>query len=251
MKKEMEFYYPEIPTATIHVTGTPQFEFYDDPHNIIEKETFFKKYKLDHSKKIICFSGDDIKTSPDDPSYLKDIAEEITKADLQGKYQILLRRCPVDLSGRFDDVVKAYGDLIREAPPLWYYNSSKDWTSVYPTKKDVKLLVSTVFYSDVVVNVGSTMVFDFAMFNKPCVFINYDQENKKEKGWFVKKIYEFQHFRSMPSKASVIWLNNKEEIVKKVTNGEYDDSLVQLWKEIVIGDHLNASNSIRNKLKAE
>ena len=44
MKKEMEFYYPEIPTATIHVTGTPQFEFYDDPHNIIEKETFFKKY---------------------------------------------------------------------------------------------------------------------------------------------------------------------------------------------------------------
>ena len=251
MKKEMEFYYPEIPTATIHVTGTPQFEFYDDPHNIIEKETFFKKYKLDHSKKIICFSGDDIKTSPDDPSYLKDIAEEITKADLQGKYQILLRRCPVDLSGRFDDVVKAYGDLIREAPPLWYYNSSKDWTSVYPTKKDVKLLVSTVFYSDVVVNVGSTMVFDFAMFNKPCVFINYDQENKKEKGWFVKKIYEFQHFRSVPSKASVIWLNNKEEIVKKVTNGEYDDSLVQLWKEIVIGDHLNASNSIRNKLKAE
>ena len=251
MKKEMEFYYPEIPTATIHVTGTPQFEFYDDPHNIIEKETFFKKYKLDHSKKIICFSGDDIKTSPDDPSYLKDIAEEITKADLQGKYQILLRRCPVDLSGRFDDVVKEYSDLIREAPPLWYYNSSKDWTSVYPTKKDVKLLVSTVFYSDVVVNVGSTMVFDFAMFNKPCVFINYDQENKKEKGWFVKKIYEFQHFRSMPSKASVIWLNNKEEIVKKVTNGEYDDSLVQLWKEIVIGDHLNASNSIRNKLKAE
>jgi DICT domain-containing protein len=55
----------------------------------------------------------------------------------------------------------------------------------------------------------------------------------------------------MPSKASVLWLNNKEEIIKKVINIEYDDTLVQRWKEIVIGDHLNASSIIRNKLKAE
>ncbi|MDI1303419.1 MAG: UDP-glycosyltransferase [bacterium] len=251
MKKEMELYYPEISSDKIHITGTPQFEFYEDHQNIMDKEVFFKKYNLDPSKKIICFSGDDIKTSPDDPSYLKDIAEEITKAGLQGAYQILLRRCPVDLSGRFDDIVKAYSDLIREAPPLWHYNSSKDWTAVYPSKEDIKLLVSTAFYSDAVVNVGSTMAFDFAMFKKPCIFINYDQADQIDKNWSAKTIYQFQHFRSMPSKASVIWLNNKEEIIKKVTNIEYDDSLIQLWKEIVVGDHLNTSSIIRNKLKVE
>lgn len=251
MKKEMELYYPEIPSTAIHITGTPQFEFYNDANNIIEKEVFFKRYNLDPTKKILCFSGDDIKTSPDDPSYLKDIAEEIIKAGLQGHYQILLRRCPVDLSGRFDDIVETYNDLIREAPPLWYYNSFKDWTAVYPSKEDVKLLVSTAFYSDAVLNVGSTMAFDFAMFKKPCFFINYDQADQTDKNWSAKTIYRFQHFSSMPSKASVLWLNNKEEIIKKVINIEYDDTLVQRWKEIVIGDHLNASSIIRNKLKAE
>jgi hypothetical protein len=251
MKKEMELYYPEISSGKIHITGTPQFEFYDNPNNIIEKEIFFKRYNLDPSKKIICFSGDDVKTSPDDPSYLKDIAEEITKAGLQNAYQILLRRCPVDLSGRFDNVVKAYSDLIREAPPLWHYNSSKDWTAVYPSKEDVKLLVSTAFYSDAVVNVGSTMAFDFAMFKKPCVFINYDQQNKNDVNWSVKTIYQFQHFKSMPSSDAVIWLNSKEEIIKKVTNIKYDDSLVQLWKEIVIGDYKNASWIIRQKLQID
>jgi hypothetical protein len=249
MKKEMELYYPEIPSTTIHVTGTPQFEFYEDEQNIIDKEVFFNKYNLDPAKKIICFSGDDTKTSPDDPSYLKDIAEELTKAGLQGEYQILLRRCPVDLSGRFDDVVKSYCDLIREAPPLWYYNSSKDWTFVYPTKKDVQLLVSTAFYSDVVVNVGSTMAFDFAMFRKPCVFINYDQADQVDKNWSTETIYQFQHFRSMPSKAAVIWLNSKEEIVEKIINGEYDDTVVQRWKKNVISDHKNVSIVIREKLK--
>jgi hypothetical protein len=251
MKKEMELYYPEIYSDKIHITGTPQFEFYEDHENIIDKEVFFKKYNLDPAKKIICFSGDDIKTSPDDANYLKDIAEEITKAGLQEAYQILLRRCPVDLSGRFDNIVKAYSDLIREAPPLWHYNSSKDWTAVYPLKEDVKLLVSTAFYSDVVVNVGSTMAFDFAMFKKPCVFINYDQENKKEIDWSVKTIYQFQHFKSMPCSYAVIWLNSKEEFVEKITNREFDNVAVRRWKEIVIGDYKNASRIIRQKLQID
>lgn len=249
MKKEMKLYYPEIPSDTIHITGTPQFEFYDDQSNIIEKEIFFKKYDLNPAKKIICFSGDDIKTSPDDPSYLKDIAEEIIKANLQDEYQILLRRCPVDFSGRFDIVVKKYQNIIKEATPIWQYDASGKWTTVYPSIEDIKLLVSTAFYSDVVVNVGSTMVFDFAMFNKRCIFINYDQDNKKELDWSVKTIYQFQHFRSMPSKDAVIWLNNKKEIVAKITNTEFDNTVVKRWKEIVMGDYKNALKTIRKKLQ--
>lgn len=244
MKKEMEMFYPEIPSKSIYVTGTPQFEFYKEEENIIDKELFFKKYNLDPAKKIICFSGDDEHTSPYDPRYLKDIAQELINANLQEHYQILLRRCPVDISGRFDAVLKEYDDLIKEAPPLWYFNSSMDWSAVYPSVDDVKLLVSTAFYADVVVNVGSTMAFDFAMFNKPCVFLNYDQENKMEKEWSVKTIYQFQHFKSMPNTAAVIWLNTKVEIVEKLTQSKDDAAAMQQWSSIVLGDYNKASEKI-------
>ncbi|WP_281637410.1 UDP-glycosyltransferase [Flavobacterium marginilacus] len=248
MKKEMGLYYPEISPKSIHITGSPQFEFYQDKSNIIEKEVFYKKYDLDPNKKIICFSGDDTLTSPDDPSYLKDIAKEITKANLQDEYQILLRRCPVDFSGRFESVVNEYKDLIKEATPLWHINASKEWSAIYPSFDDVKLLVSTAFYSDVVVNVGSTMAFDFAMFSKPCVFINYDQENKKVKDWSVKTIYQFQHFRSMPNKNAVIWLNSKEEIIEKVIIQKNSSLEMNRWKEIVLEDYKTASLTIRKTL---
>ncbi|WP_396187066.1 hypothetical protein [Flavobacterium sp.] len=251
MKKEMEMFYPEIPSKSIYVTGTPQFEFYNDERNIIDKELFFKKYNLDPAKKIICFSGDDEHTSPDDPSYLKDISQEFINANLQQHYQILLRRCPVDCSGRFDAIVKEYKELIKEAPPLWVSNSSKDWSVVCPSVDDVKLLVSTAFYADVVINVGSTMAFDFAMFNKPCIFINYDQENKTVKDWSVKTIYQFQHFKSMPNKEAVIWLNNKAEIVEKLTKQNDQITSMQLWKKIVIGDYNEASKRIRRTLQLE
>lgn len=251
MKQELNLYYPEIDSDQIHVTGTPQFEFYEDTANIIEKEIFYQKYNLDPNKKIICFSGDDTKTSPDDPVYLKDIAEEITKANLQQEYQIILRRCPVDFSGRFDIVINQYRDLIKEVVPLWYFNTSKEWNSVYPAFDDVKLLVSTAFYSDIVVNVGSTMAFDFSMFNKPCVFINYDQQNQAVKDWSVKNIYQFQHFSSMPNKDAVIWLNSKEEIIEKLTVKKEVSPEMLKWKETVLGDYKNASLKIKKKLKID
>lgn len=252
MTKELNLYYPEIISNQISITGTPQFEFYEDVRNIIDKEVFYDMYDLDINKKIICFSGDDIKTSPDDPKYLKDLAEEITKANLQNEYQILLRRCPVDFSGRFDDVVSQYKDLIKEAPPLWYFSSSKEWNSVYPSFDDVKLLVSTAFYSEIVVNVGSTMAFDFNMFKKPAVFINYDQKDKTVKRWSVKTIYNYQHFKSMPNSDVVIWLNGKEEIIDKIIHRKGWKSFESItnWSEIVIGKKNNkASINISNMLE--
>jgi hypothetical protein len=249
MKNELSFYYPEIKTETIDVTGTPQFEFYKDQSLIQNKEAFFSQYDLDCNKKIICFSGDDTKTSPDDPKYLNDIAEEITKANLENDYQILLRRCPVDLSDRFDAVIQKYPELIKVASPLWKFNSEKDWTTVYPSFEDVSLLINTVHHCEFVVNVGSTMAFDFFMFDKPCVFINYDQQNKTDPNWSVKTIYEFQHFKSMPDKQAVFWLNNKNEIVDIINSyRNFNLDSMKKWSQIILGDAMNTVAKIKQAI---
>ena len=250
MKQEMKLYYPEINQNEVIVTGTPQFEFYEEKDNIIDKEIFYKTYNLDFNKKIICFSGDDEKTSPDDPKYLEDIAQEIINSGLENRYQILFRRCPVDLSGRFDEVLYKYQGLIKVASPLWYFNEAKNWTNIYPTFDDVKLLASTAFYSDVVINVGSTMAFDFAMYHKPCIFIHYDQKKKEDKNWTTQTIYQFQHFKSMPNETAVIWLNNKQEIINKIEEALSLTHNIQMdsWKQIVLGDYRNASTNILKQI---
>jgi hypothetical protein len=247
MKQELQLYYPEIKVQQIFVTGTPQFECYHYPENIIPKEEFFKRYGLDIDKKIICYSGDDVLTCPDDPQYLDDLADELVKNNLDGEYQILLRRCPVDISGRFDKVISKYPNLIKEAPPLWNFEPNSSWTTIYPLPADVKLLVSTTYYCDVVVNLGSTMAFDFAMFEKPCIYINYDQKIKVNPKWSVNTIYKFQHFKSMPAKDCVIWWNKKEEISNQLKDLSIKKSM-KIWKMIVLSDYKNVSNKITQKL---
>ena len=54
MQQELKLYYPEIKEQQIFVTGTPQFECYHQPENIIPKEVFYERYNLDTHKKIIC-----------------------------------------------------------------------------------------------------------------------------------------------------------------------------------------------------
>ncbi|MEO5776077.1 MAG: UDP-glycosyltransferase, partial [Flavobacterium sp.] len=67
MKNELLYYYPYVKEEQIFITGTPQFEPHFDKTFLLSKEAFYQKYNLDSAKKYICFSGDDITTSPNDP----------------------------------------------------------------------------------------------------------------------------------------------------------------------------------------
>ena len=248
MKQELQLYYPEINEEQIFVTGTPQFECYQNPENIIPKEEFYTRYHLDATKKIICYSGDDVKTCPDDPQYLADLADELVKNKLDNYYQILLRRCPVDISGRFDAVVAKYPNLIKQAPPLWNFQPNSSWTTICPLPEDVNLLVSTAYYCDVVVNLGSTMAFDFAMFQKPCIYINYDQKKKINPNWSVQTVYQFQHFKSMQNANAVIWWTEKEEISDLIENSKFNNAMSD-WTKIILEDYENASERIIKYIK--
>ncbi len=91
-----------------------------------------------------------------------------------------------------------------------------DWSTILPTNNDVTLQVNTIYHTEMVVNLGSSMVFDYVAHKKPCAYINYDIPKPKDKNWSVKKIYKFVHFRSMPHKNAVVWLNTKQEIAAKL-----------------------------------
>jgi len=158
MKKELLEYYPHIKPEQVISPGSPQFE----PHYNLSlrqsREAFFRQYGLDLSKKYVCFSGDDITTSPDDPQYLSDLAEAITELNCKGEdLGIIFRRCPTDFSDRYDMVLNKYKNTIVPISPAWE-KTGVNWNTVLPTIKDLKLLVNTILHSEAVVNVGSSLL---------------------------------------------------------------------------------------------
>ncbi|SHG92730.1 UDP-glycosyltransferase [Flavobacterium defluvii] len=237
MKKELLDYYPYINEKDVFVVGTPQFESHFENEIIIDKQHFFEEHKLDINKKYICYSGDDITTCPDDAKYLSDVADAVRKLNIEGEsLGIIFRRCPVDFSNRYDEVLKKNEDIIVSVNPLWK-KIGEGWNTILPTNSDIKLLANTIFHTEMVVNLGSSMVFDYACFQKACAFINYDVSNKIDADWSVSKIYNYVHFRSMPNKKAVIWLDSAEEIADKIKLGLYqpDETIeyAKSWFEII------------------
>jgi hypothetical protein len=216
MKEQLLFYYPEIESTQVFITGTPQFETHFNKEAMPSRDAFFAAYGLNVNRKYICYSGDDFTTSPDDPQYLDDVAKAVISLNENGRdLGIIFRRCPVDKSARYDVVLEKYRDLITPIDPKWQsYGTS--WDAILPMPEDVALLSNTVYHTELVINLGSSMVFDYAVFNKPCAYINYTVPNPIQQGWRIDPIYKYVHFRSMPSKQAVVWLDSSQEIAQKI-----------------------------------
>lgn len=216
MQRELVKYYPFIKKDQIHITGSPQFEPHFDPTLRRTRAEFFKENGLDEDKEYICFSGDDVTTSPHDPQYLEDVAGAVKMLNKK-KYKlgIIFRRNPVDHSDRYDRVLKEFEDIIFPLDPKWE-EYGRGWNSILPTREDLELQINTILHTKAVINLGSSMVFDYVAFEKPCLFINYSLKLGDNSHWSVEKVYIFVHFRSMPSKNAVFWLNSKEEIPEKL-----------------------------------
>ena len=252
MKEEMKQFYPEIPSEDVLVSGTPQFEFYTQEDKIINRNEFANQYGLDTNRSWICFSGDDVKTSPYDPQYLQDVAQAVSQIDEHIRPQIIFRRCPVDFSTRYDAVLNEFKDCIVSIDPIWNVpNAIENWGVYFPKKEDITLQVNLAFHCAAVVNLGSTMAHDFAMFDKPCFYYNYDPVS--DKNWSVKTIYNYQHFRSMKGLEAVGWLHSKDaiqtELEKVIKQEQVEGKDRKLWLQRIVLHPVNqASKNIAQLL---
>ena len=253
MKNELLFYYPHLQAHQIKITGTPQFEPHFNQSLYQNKQAFFKQHQLDESKQYICFSGDDVTTSPNDHYYLEDVAKAIKKLNAKGyNLGLIYRKCPVDFTNRYVPIFEKYKEIITLIHPLWE-NYGNSWNAVMPSQHDIALLVNTVKFSEVVINVGSSMVFDFVAHNKPCAFLNYNTTKTENAEWNIETIYKFIHFESMPSNDAVLWINRENQIEDVIISALQQPNLqaTQQWFQKICGKTpTQASEHIWNEINA-
>ena len=255
MKEELLRYYPEVSSGRVLVTGTPQFEHYFNEALLLERGAFLESLGLDPGRPVICFSGDDVTTSPYDPIYLADLAEALRSIGPgTDRPQILFRRSPVDLSGRFASVLEEYPE-IAVCDPLWSAQVEEDWTQVVPTKEDVALLVNVVRNCDAVVNFASTMAMDFAIADKPAIYLAYNPpQSLGDPSWSAEAIYGLPHFRIVHELQPAYWATAKQSLASLVTHmlthREEKSDLRRQWLERTVTLPLDrASERLNDSLR--
>ncbi|MEZ5353274.1 MAG: hypothetical protein R2762_11610 [Bryobacteraceae bacterium] len=195
MADELQRFYPRVKRDHVVVVGTPQFDPYADPSIHWTREEFFRRVGADPSRKLICYSGGDAGTCPEDPLHVGVLMRLIREGRIAGNPQVLVRPVPVDDGKRYADVRREYPEMIY-CQPEWTFPTVGDWSKVLPSAEDVQFLVNLAAHADMNINLGSTMTLDFGLHDKPVVNMAFDINDPPLFGMPVYDYYyNFDHFQ--------------------------------------------------------
>jgi len=178
MKKELKYFYPNTHEENISVIGTPQFEPYVMEQYKTNKDNLFKKFNLDITKRLICYSCADSGIGVNDSVHIASVMKYINDNPKQN-LQLLVRTSPAEDGLRFESLKNVY-PYIKWNIPKWKLarnNHVESWSQRIPSVEDVEDLRAILEFSDVNVNMCSTMGLDFMLFDKPVIYTVFGNES--------------------------------------------------------------------------
>ena len=210
MKDELLNFHPELSEDQVCVVGTPQFEFHftSEPES---REGFLTKLGLDPARPVICYTGGDLRTSPFDQDYLRDLAMAVRDIDLARRPQIILRNSPADSSDRYAGMLSEFPEIVF-CRAEWLVPEAGGWKDAIPEKEDIAFFSNLARHFDLVVSVGSTTALDFAVFDKPAIYLAYEPGTDSTSRWSAADIFKLPHFELVHALQPVHWVKGRGDL---------------------------------------
>jgi hypothetical protein len=170
------------------------------------------------------------------------------------KVNFIVRTSPADDGKRFQPLVKKY-PFISWNFPDWNNEDqghSQAWSQRIPTKKDLINLQSILRYSDLGINMCSTMSIDFMLFDKPVinpVMGTGDGDLAND-----QKFLKFPHYKTVVESNSVDFAKSPDQLIQLIAKNlssplDKKEQRIKL-RELQIGQPLeNTSERIVDKLE--
>lgn len=166
----------------IIVGGSAYFDNYYNKLNLPNKVDFFQRNNLDLNKKLIFFATRSPNTYPWHPNIAKTIAEALKNNKELSGCQLLIRPHPIhfrkdengnmifqEVLNQYDTIARQYDNVVINLPDV-YQNSN----AFLMKPEDATILRDLLSYSDVMVNIFSTMNIEAAILNIPTINVCYE-----------------------------------------------------------------------------
>lgn len=215
MKSELQEFYSSIKEKDIEVVGTPQFEPYVLDRYKVSEEEFIAKFQLNPDLKTICFSCGDIATSKNDELYIEIIANAIQDGRIK-EVNFIIRTSPAEDPIRFSEYVEKF-PFIKWNYPKWNLsrdNHQESWSQRIPSVEDIKDLRSLLQYSDLNINMLSTMSLDFIQFDKPVINTVF---GKSKNGLYDdQRFLKYAHIENVVKSNATKIVKNQEDLINTI-----------------------------------
>ncbi len=210
LKRELQRFHG-YPAERILISGVPQFDLYRDRANFQSREAFFRKWGLDPDKKLITYTGGSDGLMPDEHEVVDLFRSAIAEKLFGAPVQFLVRLHPKSDPSKFEHFKKDQRLVLQR--PGRAAATRDNWD---PTREDMYGLAELMRYSDVVINIASTITIDAACFDTPVVNVAFDGLQQKPYLDSYRRYYDYNHYRNILKSGGVRLSHNLDEAIDNI-----------------------------------
>jgi hypothetical protein len=203
--------YHDFSPEHLFVSGPPQFDIYTDPAPYASREEFFRKWGLDPGKRLITYTTGTPGMLPFEHETVELLYGKMMAGVFKEPCQLMVRLHPKDIYDVYKRFENMPGLVLQTAGRRGRTNDS--WN---PTQEDMYGLAETMTYSDVVVNVASTITIDAACFDTPVVNVAFDGFSAKPYEKSCKRYYNFNHYKKIVETGGITIAESIDQTVEQI-----------------------------------
>ena len=212
----------------VFVGGVPHFDFYTDVANLPSREEFFRRIGADPSKKLITYALVPPTRVPNEMQVVEDLWKAMQQGELAFPSQLLVRLYPVR-NVEVPAHLRNQPGLVFDLPPGHQTFSDSDMSIA-----DLRHLVATMRYSDVVLNMASTISVDAAAVDTPVVCVAFDGREPQPYHRSVLMHYDLTHFKRLVPLGGFRRANTLQELVAHINAYLRDPSLDRAGRRRIV-----------------
>lgn len=195
----------------VYVTGVPQFDFYHKDELRMERDEFCKIFDIDPNKKIILYASSGGHNLCDEHKFIPVILDFINSGKL--KNTILLVRPHLGYHGDVD-FYRAYKGcenyrLDNTAKPGANYKDAWDTSNDH-----IKILFNSIYHTDVLVNIASTITLDGIACGTPVINLFFDLSDGVDFENSVRRLHGEEYVRVVTHSGATWLVKSREEFLQ-------------------------------------
>lgn len=203
----------------VYVVGVPQFYFYKKIEEKVQYNNFVNSYCIDN--KVITYTCSASRVFPDEELLIRELIDYIADRNI---YLILrlhpTERC-IDYISKFSNIE----NVILDKPNGNF--AAKISNDLSNDEQDIRKFVSLMKYSNVVINLASTISLDAIIFDTPVVCVAFNLESNVSDKWNnAEGWYNSSHYKTIVNSGAVKVSYSMDELISYIelylSNSEID-----------------------------
>ena len=208
MGQQVRRFYPDRRASTIHITGTPQFDFHVREEFRWSRSDTLRHLGLPAGSRYLLHAANHSEFTPTEPELIAELSRRIREIEELREHYIVVRPHPYDDRRRWAKVAGDDPKIVMS----WPAGADEP-----PRAADQSRLVSTLLHADVCLNTASTMSLDASVVDTPVVCIGFGWSQLDGEDPACRELHFTDHYKPLVNSGGVRLVHTMDETLREIT----------------------------------